>query len=372
MELSKDARQTAVASGIRDTVPFREPGADFATRIRTMIAETTRNPGDAIHIPAWDEIRGFDLPQVKEALRIAGDPLEEGLENTVACMLLSRWAELEPEAALASLVGGKSGNSQDILLAGALGVWMEKDPDAAYRWAKDHPENYNSFRPDFMRATAMLAEPPEVALEKSMRMPASVRLELVSILARSMNQSAEERERCFVMLAEMGEAERERAAQAMVASSRGGSAVASLEMMETLPMSPETLERERGKSLDAFSRREPAEAVAWLDAHPEIGSAKERGVAFHRWNERDETAAAAWLDRQENPASVLAAAVTGVNLEILADRFGQSWRSRQGGRLRDYYERWQKLDPAAAERWLGEAAPDIVNFVTTEADEREK
>lgn len=352
----------------RDAAGSRESTADFATQIRTMIAECTKNPSNATHIPEWEKIRGFDLAQVQDALRIAGDPLVEGPGNTIAYMLLSRWAELDPQAALAS-VAEKEGDMRDQLLAGLLGSWMEMDPDAAYRWAGEHPPNSSWVRPDFMRAAAMLSEAPEIALEKSKHMPEGVRLELVSMLARSMSGSEEERARCFGMMAGMSEADRLRAAEAMVTASRSVSPRASLELMETLPLTPEALVKAREMSLNSFSREQPAEAFSWLQGNPAVGGDKERGLAFNSWFAKDESAATAWLEGQPDPAPLLAAAVNDVNLKMLAAQSGETERARQGARLRTIYNRWQQSDPESAARWLGKAAPDVASFITTDRDE---
>ncbi|QJE94310.1 hypothetical protein [Luteolibacter luteus] len=365
-EAISSSGQGATRSAVRDDDRSRDAVEDFPAQIRRMMAETTKAPQHATLIPAWDKIRGFDLAQLDEAMLIAGDPLEGSGRNVVAVMLLSRWAQLDPQAALASIAEREESSVKEVVLGGVLGTWMENDPDAAYQWATANVKKSPWLRPESLRATAMLADPAEVALEKSKRMPEGVRRELIGILARSMAGSAEERERCFAMLEGMSSSERSVAAQAMMRATASSSPQAALELMESLPLEPQALAAERSASLQRFSGEKPAEAVAWLEAHPDAGNEKERGIAFNRWIERDEAAATEWLDAHENPRRVLADAVTGVNLEMLANRSGEDWRNHQGKRLRSFYDRWEKQDPDAAARWLGSAAPDVANYITRE------
>ncbi|WP_367871141.1 hypothetical protein [Luteolibacter sp. Populi] len=353
----------ATTASLPDRSKSREPERDFAALIRDLVAESPKNPENALHFPAWEKIRGFSLEQVRDGLQIAGDPLQSDPVNIVACMLLSRWGELDPQAALASL-SDRKGDMKQLLVPNLIGTWMQRDPEAAVRWAQDHPGEIEATRLDRIRAATILQKPPADALAEARGLPAEARRQVVILLAQSLAGSVEKRERCFRLLEGMDEADRVQAAETMASAANRQSPRDALELLETLPMTAEARAKAQSKSLLAYAREKPAEAIAWLDAHPGAGSGKDRGIAFNSWNSADPEAADAWLERQSQPAPLLEAALDQAKLYVLSGYANTGERPRQGERLRAYFIRWQALDPAASALWLEKAAPDVVSFIT--------
>lgn len=363
-------KQEAKLVAERGQLQARPAERDFATLMRDIIREFPKSPENATHFEAWDQIRGFSLKQVMEGLQIAGDPLQEDPPNMVACMLLARWAELEPEAALQSLAASKSNNKQGLVLS-LIGAWVQRDPDGATRWAQAHPEEIEISRIHRMRAATLLEKPVAAALAEARGMPDEVRRHVVSILARSMLESDEDRARCFKLLEAMEDGDRSHAAATMAETMTRRSAREGLDLLETLPMSEEAREKARSRAVQAYTTQKPAEALVWLESQPKLGSIQDRGKALNSWSGQDAAAAEVWLDRQPNAAPILAAALDVGKLTLLSGHAHESVRANQGKSMRSYFTRWQNLDAEAAARWLENVPPDVAAYLVPEghADE---
>ncbi|WP_035601753.1 hypothetical protein [Haloferula sp. BvORR071] len=349
----------------RQDIGTRSAEKDIPTLVRDLIASFPKDPGNTPHFEAWDHIRGFSLKQVQEALQIAGEPLGNNPENLVASMLLNRWGELEPEAALGSLAGRRHDNKEGLVM-NLVGAWIQRDPDAAIRWAQAHPEEIEMARIHRMRAATILGQPPAAALAEARQLPPEVRQHVVGMLAQTMMESEQDRTRCFELLAGMAESDRLHAAETMVKTMTRRSAREALDLLETLPMSEEARQRAMTSTVTSYARQMPGEAIEWLASQSGIGGKELRGSTFNDWGSQNAAAADAWLEKQAEPASILAAALEAANLKMLSSNVETTSRTLQGERMRSYYLRWQALEPEPAARWLEKLPSDVSEFIIPE------
>lgn len=348
----------------------REGDQDTAALVRELIAECPKNPENAIRLPAWGKIRGFSLEQVREGLRIAGDPLQQDPLNAIASMLLARWAELDPQAALASVLD-RDEQARDYTLRSLVNSWMLRDPDAATRWALDHPQAIDAERLDRLRAAVLLQKPAATALAEARNLPAGARRQVVMLLAQSLAATETDRAKCFDLLDGMSEEDRLHAAQTMANSAERRSPAEALALIESLPLTAEARNAARSKSLQSYARENVIETAAWLDAHPALGTTQDRSYAFLMMEEKDPAAANAWLDRQDAPAALLETAMDKAKLSLSSAHSYAESRARVGERLRSHHSRLQAIDPDAAARWLARATPEVAAFITPPASHEE-
>jgi hypothetical protein len=348
----------------------REGPPDTATLVRELIEQTSRNPQNATRIPAWKRIRGFSLEQVQEGLRIAGDPLQLDPPNPVASMLLARWAELDPQPALDSLLS-RQGGPNEFTLPSLFNSWMLRDQVAATRWALAHPEAIDSNRLDRVRAAVLLQKPLATACAEARNLPEGIRRQFVMLLARSHAASETGRAECFALLANAGEEDRLLAAETMASAAERRSPRESLDLIEALPFTAVARESARSKSLQACARENIAETVAWLDANPGLGTPGDRGYVLYLWQQGDPDAASDWLARQDRPAALLESAMDQMKLSLSSGYSYAESRARMGERIRANHSRLQAIDPEAAARWLARATPDVAAFVNEPAPDEE-
>jgi len=323
-----------------------------------------------VQLAAWQMIRSLSLKQVKEGLEVTGHEATGDGPNLPAMMLYSRWAELDPEAALNSAAQLPE-EGANLLGSGALWTWVQSDPQAAYRWCQHEAKFAETAGLESMMVAMLMKEPPESALEKAALLGDEVRKETMLKLASALANDEESRARFIAMTAGFPEPERKEALQRMAkgwAVSQPEEALASLDRIVAEPGEQQRL---RADMLKGWGTREPAESLEWMTRHPDPRSNEDQAMVWKRWATELPAAANAWMESRGNPPALAAEIVRQIQSRTLNTQLGGGAREsqRQEEALRRSYRTWAQAEPAEASQWLKSADPEIANAIAGPADE---
>ncbi|MES2709417.1 MAG: hypothetical protein V4726_22655 [Verrucomicrobiota bacterium] len=265
---------------------------------------------DAARIAAVrSAVLDFPLEEVKAAAALP-DGETGGL---IGGVLYSRWAELEPDAALtAALASAERTISQEALL-GALSVRALKDPAGAVLWAWEHaPENLEEYEPGERRKELIRS-----LLEPLMASDPQAYLHLMTSPALEAS-NIQSRRRTFASALPCAPAA---ALEGLLTEEKRGSLQGNFEFRDYVDM--ETLQPTEAETMASFAADLPEDSAL----------------------RRECLRTAVQVFARADPSR---AADLTVSARPSEPEREEEWRTHTGGLLRN----WKESDPAAAARWL--------------------
>ena len=338
-------------------------------------------------------VRGINPGELEATLaEIRMGFLHEGAEGRLlAHLLLTRWAQEDPEAALASLRAGSKQTTQDAqailavlartdpaqasawlsdqdnaiarnpkqgyLLARTIGLnWSTVDAEASMAWAAGLPEHLRAGAYSGVLGTLVEKDPARAARIAS-ELPPTDRASVIGEIAERWALNSPEEALAWANSLE-GSERRNSLTEALGAWTRQDPQAAA-GYLEGLP-APEQAEHVANVAR-TWSREDPANAAEWLGAQPEsAGKVEAIGFVMWDWTNADPQAAAEWLGEQERGASY-DRGVTGLAKAAVHTHddpsSGVEWAASiedQGLRetmLNHTLREWSRAEPAAAREW---------------------
>jgi hypothetical protein len=314
-------------------------------------------PGDVMgaanQLPAWEFVRSLTLAEVQQALRITG---LEG-DPVLASMLYSRWAELDPAAAMDSLAGPARKQAWG-LGQNALWLWVKSDPAAAYRWYQKNRELAGELRFVSKMVDTLMAEPPASAIAKATVLGEDFRKEAAKLIGTRMADTAEAREAFLQLAATLPEQDRADAIARMMLEWGKHEPVAVLRSLERIA-DPGKRESMRDDVVDSWSSRDPAGLQEWLHEHPQAADLNKRAELWQGWATERPEDAIRWLAAHGNPPEMAVVVVHRIQSAIqgrpIPLSVGQA--ANEQAAIRANYLTWSAADPDEAARWLQATDP---------------
>lgn len=307
----------------------------------------------------WEKIRSLSLPQVKEALKLVPTSDEKLNTDILKEMLYARWAELDPEEAMAAVAalpeeknGGKPGGT-------ALWTWVQRDPEAAQRWREKNAELARGLGMHAMLTELLLKEEPAIALEKAKHLGNDVwgltLVHLTAMLAETESGRAD-----FMKILEtLPEDQRKKSLHQFALT---WCSLKPEEGMAALgELIPDTKQQDdlRKSTLARWGRREPAETLAWMKSHPQDKNLGQQAFIWREWVNLRPKDAMEWLKSDGQDAETAEAIARHLQTHAMNDPMSGKVTQRQVAGLRHSYEIWSRAKPAEAEQWLKSADPKI-------------
>ena len=343
-----------------------DPGEAGVSEIHRFMGRNLEDATTEELLEAWEFIRSFSKDQVQEGLKITGSEWDGANPNLLALMLYTRWAELDPAAAVKSAAGLPPGAMQTFGGA-ALWIWVKSDPEAAYLWCKKNGDfalkcNHNSM------IVAMLAtEPAASALEKARLLDR----EVLQMTARhfAMETGADEDQRARFM-AEAAKLPDDLGKEALFQMARAWSFAdpeAALSSMDSIFKGEEEQKRVREALVGEWAKRDPQQALAWLGSNPPANLVDQQAFIWKRWVTEMPDPANLWLTQQGNAPALAETIVRQIQSRRLKQTLGIGGRAarRETEALRHTYRVWAEARPGQAAEWLKNAGPEVALTLTS-------
>lgn len=344
-----------------------------------------------------DYVKRLPPDQIGEALAElrAGADKWDPESRLLAHLLLTRWAQEDPDAAFASLQGrgAKEGSGDAVSILASLAA---TDPARAVAWLAD-PDNRLRRQPYIAHMLARTIgaqwaqQNPDAALQWASGLPDSQRVGAYSGIIGNLAATDPQRAASLAMGLDpgdrgklMGEIAERWALQSPDQAVAWASSLTGSDRANALPdalgawarSAPASAaafvdqlpESERGEHVSQVARtwsvQAPAEAAGWLGSQPESGGkADAMGHVMWDWTNADPESAAAWLGEQEhgpsydNGVAGLSKAATHVYQD---GETGLSWAATiENEQLRERMVnhtlgQWMRQDAEAARAWATE------------------
>lgn len=311
-------------------------------------------------VEEWEKIRSLSLLQVKEALALVATADEKLSTHVLKEMLYARWAELDPEQAMAAVAAQPEDKNGHKPGSTALWTWMQRDAEAARRWERENLEFSAGLGAHAMLTELVLKEAPLVALEKARHLGDDVwNLTLVHLTA-TMAETEAGRADFMKILETLPENQRKKSLYQLA---RTWCLLKPEEGMAGLgELLPDTKQQDelRKSTLARWGRQEPAEALAWMKSHPQDKNLGQQAFIWREWVEGRPQDAMAWLKSGSQDPELAEAIVRHLQTFSMNDPFARGVSARrQADGLRHSYQIWAREKPVEAGQWLKSADPKI-------------
>lgn len=337
-----------------------------------------------------DGISARDIPAMLEELRKS---LGRGREmDLIAHLLLSRWAQSDPDAAYACLADGtyRSKNWSPTSLLSSLasmdperaaawisepgrqsmgrgrrggrmfevvaGAWARQDPEGAFAWSLTL-DGRQQEQAAAAVVSHVVASDPEKATGMAMQMDeGAVRAEVVEELVEMWSHSAPDQALDWAV--SLSGDERREAMQESVDEWAKSDPAAVASYLSQLSSS-ESIEPYLSSVASRWSQNEPAQAAEWVLTQAEgRGTRDAMGHVMWNWTQQDPEGAGTWLRNQPEGASRDGAVI---GLAKASSSFDPAAATQWANSISDTRRReemvryslgqWRKADPEAAAAW---------------------
>ncbi|MES2921228.1 MAG: hypothetical protein V4819_06770 [Verrucomicrobiota bacterium] len=350
---------TEVSGGKRDEHRGTRP--DKMNRLRSLRVRSDRS--HAAMIESWRIVRDFSADEIRQAL---ADLPPNHDENTtgglLTAMLYYRWAEIDPQAALESTIQRDDATT---VFGAAMTAWMNRDPEAAYRWAKSKPELAGKATL-YTRivARALSNDTPAGTLDKVSTEDDAIRRAVSNVLAGKMSATPEGRAAFLAELAKRGPDHLTTGKNQLLSAWGRDDPKGALEGMTGLGLDPFEAAVKREAILSSWARLDPALALAWMAGKPDAMPLEKRTQIFTTWANEDPAAAFEHFDTLGSEPgfgeAVMAKLLLAHGHATLNPSAGSGpWIERNRSNLQTCYRRWVAQAPAAAAIWQDGLDPDL-------------
>lgn len=264
----------------------------------------------------WDYERMLQIYQ--EISWMSADDLEvayaelEGLgfkeqsNQTIAMMLIDRWAKLDGKGAVEALMDSKEPMMKMQGLMTALMKWAKQDPSGSYAWYEKHGEELGktSYLGGYMRGAmlgSLAMENMDLAFEKLGDLNSVEQTTAINGIAQQLSHLPEQRG-AFIEKLEAMESKtmKEAGFSSLIMMWAARDAEGAVEFMETREWSEGTATTIKTQIASTWAYNDPESALDWRSKNlGENENAQEvLGHTFGQWVLRDSEKAKAWLAKQ--------------------------------------------------------------------------
>jgi hypothetical protein len=322
-------------------------------------------------IEAWNHVKRLSLAQIKAALATTGEKAAFANWNNLATLLFHRWGELEPEEAMRHVRQLGEAEARNFGPA-ILVAWMKIDPEGAYRWSLGDRKFAESIQFNRMMPSTLMSESAASAMEKSRELGDGVSLAVARTLAQTMADDASSRAEFVAAIAGLDEKARQDAIGTMIITWSTRAPEEVLGKWDELPISGEKQKPLLETTLKLWGKREPAKAVEWMTAHPEMADRGQVQSIYKIWLESDAAIAERWLQGRSDPGAFAANIVTQMHSESLNNTMGLNWSGLSQEEIQNnrqtHYRIWAQAKPDEAALWLESIGPEAAKPFTGKTD----
>ena len=350
----------------------REEGIEVIQRLKR---DEFLIPRDYLRgIEAWNHVKGLSLAQVKEALAITGEKAAFANWDNLATLLFHRWGELDPEEAMRHV--RQLGNAETQNYGSSILVaWMKNDPEGAYRWSVGDRKFAESIQFARMLPSTLMSESAASAMEKSKLLGDAVSRAVAMNLAQAMGGDARSRAEFLAAISSLDNKPGQDAIGTMI---RVWSSQAPDELLKGwngLPVDGELQKPLLNDILALWGNREPAKAVEWMTAHPEMAELGQVQRVYRTWLVNDAATAERWLQGRSDSGAFAADIVKQMHSEALNDTMGINWSGLSQEDLdnnrQSHYRIWAQAKPDEAALWLESIGPEAAKSFTGKTDDKQ-
>jgi hypothetical protein len=325
-------------------------------------------------IEAWNHVKGLSLAQVKEALATSGENAAANGWGNLATLLFHRWGELDPEEAMRHVRQLGEAEAQNFGPA-ILVAWMKNDPEAAYRWSLGDRKFAESIGFDFMLPSTLMSESAASAMEKAKLLGDGISSSVAMKLAQAMSGDAKSRAEFLSAISSLDKKPRQDAIGTMIRVWSSQAPDELLKEWNDLPIDGEQQKPLLNDVLKLWGKREPAKAVEWMTAHPEMADLGQVQGVYKTWLENDAATAERWLLGRSDPGAFAADIAKQMHSESLNDTMGLNWSGLSQEEIQHnrqtHYRIWAQAKPDEAARWLESIGPEAAKTFTGKTDARQ-
>lgn len=320
---------------------------------------------------AFSPLVDLSVDEVKSALEEVEATVTDPQQKAIfLSMLLGRWAEEDPKAAIvyAEKTVDDGGPMAGQALFTVVGPWARKDPEAAWEWYQKKRES-DDFSNGMMGASmylnaifsGMASRDLDGAIDRLLQLEDDQdRMMAASGIALSSTDS-KARQRFLDRTASLDEETRKTLRQGIVSQWAMMEADKAMDWVRALPA------EERSSLLDSvsysFMMGNPEKGAAFLlEDATEENLPRRYALIVNSWANRNPNAAGEWLNRQPpGPAQDEARGSFAMTVSRRDPESAMEWaktisdENRRFGSIQMVYMQWAKKDPAAAEAALDAA-----------------
>jgi hypothetical protein len=328
---------------------------------------------------AWAAIKELPAERIREELL----PLAKDVSSSLGefhMMMLFRWAQLEPQAAMDYAECFPNPLDVGPCRATAFTSWWKKDASGAYQWAISDPAAQKE-RLEWV-VSVLKREAGDRALQRAREQgPDALDAMALDLLPPASDQAGMDRMMESAGTPELKNALRRAAftrdlkianppgaVEDPFAEDSGSNAALSLqdalERLGAEELPPGDVNRILDRKLPEWSRTRGQEVMSWLVGQEGFGASERQRNCLNQWFFEQPDEAAEWLLAQGNASGLYEGVASTARRMQAALEVGASRAIRGGGdnqeALAAVLARWESFDPAAVERWrLGIRSEDL-------------
>jgi len=340
--------------------------------VGAVITEVSRLLSDAdstnprVFAKVWSAIEGFGESELLEATDIIKGVTDLKLKGALHSLIYSRWAELNPSAAIGHLEEGPKNQSYWVGCSNVLSIWAESDPEEALKWIQQKEKAgellTNRYRDRVLNHCGdifktLASRSIDEAFEKMNELEYPFRSRALDGMASGLKDPADHR-RLLDLTESLGERERDRAHDRIFGNwvqYDARSAVAYIDGMEPGDQK-ESLEAKLKKS---WLSKDPQKAADWIVGRA-TGENRGRAVTeiVRKWGAQDPQKVAAWLRERSFEVSDSNKTALALNLMYGSPEEGVSWAAAiedpkmKAKSFGDSFRIWRSKDQERAELFL--------------------
>ncbi len=325
-------------------------------------------------IEAWNHVKGLSLAQVKAALATTDEKAAFANWDNLATLLFHRWGELDPEEALRHVRQLGEAEAQNFGPA-ILAAWIKNDPEGAYRWSVGDRKFAESIQFNRMLPSTLMSESAASAMAKAKLLGDDISLSVAMKLAQAMSGDAESRAEFLSAISSLDQKPRQDAIGTMI---RVWSSQAPDELLKgwnELPIDGEQQKPLLNDVLKLWGKREPAKAVEWMTAHPEMADLGQVQGVYKTWLENDAATAERWLLGLSDAGAFAADIAKQMHSESLNNTMGLNWsglsQEETQNNRQTHYRIWAQAKPEEAALWLKSIGPEAAKSFTGKTDAKQ-
>lgn len=357
----------------RGDTPRKAAGrAPMAASTAADLAELSKRMDDGKLRPhqAWAAIKDLPAERILEELL----PLAKDMSSSLGefhMMMLFRWAQLEPHAAMDYAECFPNLLDVGPARATVFTSWWKRDPTGAYQWALSDPAAKRE-RLEWV-VSAMIGEAGDMPLQRAREQgrdaldamalrlvpPASDQAGMDRLMASAGSPEIKEalKRAAFAMNLKM--AEPPAGGEDPFAESPANNAALSLQdalaKLDAAELSPGDVDQILNRKLPEWSRTRGKEVMSWLVEQEGFGASERQRDCLNQWFFEQPDEAAQWLLSQGNASGLYEGVAATARRMQDALEIGASRAIQGGGKnqeaLAAVLSRWESFDPAAVERW---------------------
>lgn len=316
----------------------------------------------------WEIIRGFTVEDVQAYLAEIPDGLKRPVNHVLLSMLFYRWAQMDPEAAMAAATQPPYAEKREMLYQVVV-PWLQRDMEGAMRWAKTKGSNNAKSVIGNDVGRLLVMQDPQTALARAKaEFPEAVNSVLLT-LTEQMGGKKESRRKLFELLAGLDDPRMTRRCLSQLTWSfnegDANEALAAVADLEESGLFPDQVETFRRETTFYAMRDRPQERLELLMRPESKAQADTQLSAYSNWAASHPAEAIEWATKNGKVDFIAETVKQMTYGQIRADwQPTEDSRERWENTTHRQFNSWREHQPEAADAWLQTLPGDIRELFT--------